>query len=357
MTIVNKYKVLCNVDGMFVSYHKGYIYIQNDIQGNFVKKIRLPSSFIIRMFQKVRLFERILRLEPRLAIPLNPNEFLLSYQGVAYKINCKSGQVLVDHVFRKTMNNPLSFCIHGNAVIYGEYFGNCNHECVSIYRREHEIWKKVYTFEEGTVLHIHQIVYDKYRECYWILTGDSDLESGIWKADLDFKKVTPLFKGKQIYRSCFLVPLQDSLVYATDTPLESNHLYVIRKNENGTWENPKIICKIPGPCIYGKIVGDGLLAIATSVEPDPTLPMMRYRVSYKLGNGVNDRFSHVIIGNPQKGFFEIHHGKKDLWPMNLCLFGNYQFPLIDCSDSLYVTGQAVSHEDGKTIKINLKDVI
>ena len=353
MGIANKYKVLCKVGDVIISYHKGLLYKQNDMTEKHSIMMPLPAPLIKRILQKIRILERLLRLEPRIAIPLNAEEILLSYQGTLYRINCVTNQMVVDHKLRKTMNNPLSFCINGNTVLYGEYFRNDQHDEVSIYMRDNNRWEKVFSFKAGEVLHIHQVVFDKYRNCYWIQTGDSDSESGIWQADLKFEHVVPVFKGKQMYRSCFLVPMTDCLVFTTDTPLEKNYIFISNELEFGVWDEPRVICEIPGPCIYGSVIDDNHIAIATSVEPDPTLPTLRYRISYKLGGGVKDRFSHILIGNPKAGFKDIHKGRKDLWPMNIFQFGNYQFPYMEDETFLYVTGQSIWKEDGKTVSIDI----
>lgn len=353
MGVVNKHKVLCQVGNLYISYYKGSLYKQNEMGGDTTALMPLPSSAKRRIIQKIRCFERLLRLEPRIAIPLNSEEILLSYQGILYRINCVTGQFYIDHKLRRTMNNPLSFCVNGDVIIYGEYFRNNQHEEVSIYKRENNRWTKVFTFNAGEVLHIHQVVFDKYRNCYWIQTGDSDSESGIWKADCSFKQVVPIFKGKQMYRSCFLVPMQECLLFATDTPLEKNYIFAINEAAPGIWNNPQAVCDIPGPCIYGKIIDDDLIAIATSVEPDPTLPLFRYRITYKLGKGVKDRYSHILVGNHKNGFKDVYKGRKDFWPMNIFQFGNYLFPYIEVTNHLFATGQSIRGEDGKTVIIDI----
>ena len=351
--VVNKFKVLCRIGNMYISYHKGFLYKQYGLTADHIVMVPLPSSSKNRIFQKIRILERLLRLEPRIAIPLNSEEILLSYQGSLYRINCISNKVTKDHKLRRNMNNPLSFCVNGDTVLYGEYFTNDQREEVSIYQRVNNEWAKVFSFNAGEVLHIHQLVFDKFRNCYWIQTGDSDSESGIWQADLAFEHVKPVFRGKQMFRSCFLTPMKNHLVYATDTPLEQNYIYVIEEISPGLWGKPQVVSELPGPCIFGKIIDDSRIAIATSVEPDPRLSMFRYRITNKLGPGVKDQYSHIFIGSPLIGFKEIFKGKKDVFPMNLFQFGNYQFPYINDSEYLYVTGQSIKGQDGRTCAIEI----
>jgi len=357
--VIDDYKFLCDVNKQIVSYHKGGIYKQDSLYSRHEKIVDLPLHIMFKIAAKIRPLERLLRLEPRLALRVDDEHFLLSYHGCIYRIDLNSGELIQEHKYRRNMNNPLSFCRNEEKILYGEYFGNTKRESVSVYSREKNRWEKIYTFPAGEILHIHQIIYDKYRDCYWVLTGDDDSESGIWCSDTKFEFVRPIFKGKQLYRSCFLVPYENYIIYATDTPIEENYL-LISEIHGGKWSEPKILHKIPGPCIYGKILSDECFVIATSVEPDSNLPIYRYRISYKLGEGVEDRYSHIIKWSMDTGICELAKGRKDVLPMNLFQFGNYQFPECGTANGITATGQSISGQDGKTVLIyseGLKDRI
>lgn len=352
--IVSKYKLLCTVGEEYIYYHKGNIYVQKLTDIKTQKLLCLPTQLWKRLLVKNRLFERLLRLEPRVAIALSETEFLLSYQGKIFCVNIEKRTFCVEHKYRAGMNNPLSFCTFENRILYGEYFGNINHEEVCIYERNPQgVWGKRFSFPTETVGHIHQIVYDRYRKCLWILTGDSDLEAGIWKSDMSFRNVESVFSGHQKYRSCFLTAHPKGILYATDTPLEENAVYFSREADDGSFLEPELIYEMKGPCIYGKVLDDDVVAMATSVEPDASLPINRYRVTMKLGKGVKDRYSHLVIGNNEKGFQELCKFKKDVYGMWLFQFGNLQFPNVLIQNELIITGQALSGLDGKTLQIDV----
>lgn len=359
--IISNNKVLCNVGEYYLSYRSGNLYFQKNFEEKAKKFFTLPLSNLKKILIKVRILERLFRLEPRIAIALNDKEFLLSYQGKILKLDLK-GNVTQEHLFRKGMNNPLSFCLYEGNIYYGEYFGNKYKEQVNIYQRNlNGEWKKVYSFLEKEIMHIHQICYDKFRECFWILTGDSDEESGIWKADLNFNKVESIFRGKQKYRSCFIMPNKEGIAFVTDTPLEDNGIYYSTENKSGEWSIPERIYNMPGPCIYGTKTDNNYLMV-TSVEPDSSLSPIRYKFTKKLGKGVKDRYTYIIYGNSEKGYKKIAKFKKDLYKMWLFQFGNCQIPNIIINskyynknrDFIYLTPIALKKFDGKTLSISLK---
>lgn len=353
-TISNN-KILCAVKDKIISYHAGNLYLhkKNDERPQLL--LNLPIKTWKRFCSKIRLVERLLRLEPRLAFPVSDDELILSYQGKIYKINVNNKEFIVEHTYRSGMNNTLAFCCENNVILYGEYFGNGKNEEVSIYKRTFSgVWKIVYTFQPNTIKHIHNIIYDKFRNCYWVLTGDTDDESALWMADPEFTNLVPIFKGKQKYRSCFLIPVDNGIFYTTDTPLEDNGLY-FSEFKDEKWLEPRLVYKILGPCIYARKLNDDYYAFATSVEPDSSLPTSRYLFTSKLGKGVKNRYSHIYLYKVKtKELIEVAKLKKDLWPMLLFQFGNVMFPNINIEDGFIITGQSVEKYDGKSVKIFLE---
>lgn len=334
--------MLCRNSRYLLCYKKGKLLLKDSNTKKTLHTLKIHSSI-----KSLRLVERLLRYEPRASVSIDENTFLYSDHGFIYRYDARSNVATAEHKFDKGMNNPISFCTRydkdGKLVdlLYGEYIWNQNHGPVAVYRRINEKWIKVYEFPVNTILHIHNIVYDKYRNRYLILTGDTDNESGIWEADYNFKNVNPIIKGLQKYRACVAFPTAEGIFYATDTPLETNYLYKLIENENRMEINE--ICKMPGPCIFGRILNDTLY-LATSVEGDPTLGKIRYKFSNKLGRGVVDRYSHLIQfkNNEVK---EIGKFKKDCLPMWIFQFGNMQFSQSD-DEKLYICPQSCVNKYG-----------
>ena len=326
-----------------LGYKKGCLIIRDKENLNLVSKVRVHNAI-----KSMPVIERLLRLSPRVAVAISDKEFIYSDHGTIYRIDAEKLIISEEHKFEKGMNNPISFCVRRNQkndvvdILYGEYIWNSDKGPVSIYRRINNEWIKVYDFPANTITHIHNISFNPFTNSFLILTGDDDEESAIWEADLEFTYVRKVIGGKQKYRSCIAYPTKVGIYYATDTPLEENWLYLL-----GNDMSLKKIYKMPGPCIYGRIY-DNELYLSTSVEGDPTQSSWKYRLSNKLGKGVNDRYTHLIKCDSEGKVSEIGLFKKDFLPMWLFQFGNALFP--EATDGLYVCPQSCTSRGTFIIK-------
>ncbi len=345
-----KEQLLCKNKKYLFCYDKGFLILRKCSDKKIVQKLRIHNP-IKSMF----LVERLLRYELRTAVALSEQSFLYSDHGYIYRYSVIDNNIEIEHKFSQGMNNPLSFSprYDGNKLVdllYGEYIWNKTKGPVSIYRRTDGKWNKVFSFPADTISHIHNIFFDKFKNRYIILTGDEDSESGIWEADINFEYVRPIIIGLQKYRACIAYPTKDAIYYATDTPLEQNYLFKLTES-NGE-KHLKKIYKMPGPCIFGKVSND-ILYMATSVEGNPQLGSWRYRLSNKLGEGVKDKYTHIIAYS-NKNIIEIGKMKKDIFPMWLFQFGNAKFPISDdgkiyiCPQSCVCDYNTYVIEDGKS---------
>lgn len=326
-------KLLAKNDKFLFAYKNGKIIVRQSENKQIVQKLKIHKGLITNPF-----LERIFRYEPRAAISLSEDIFMYSDHGSIYEYSVNRNSIKHQHTFSRGMNNPLTFCIRRNVngdiveIIYGEYIWNSNKGPVSIYKYDLEEWKEVYSFPEHTVVHIHNVVYDEFNDRYIIMTGDEDKESALWEADTDFHNVKMIVGGSQKYRACVAFPTSKGIFYATDTPLEQNWIYYY-----DYVDGLKEVYKMPGPCIYGRVF-ENTLYMATSVEGDPTLGGWKYRLSNKLGNGVNDRKVHIIRCDKEGNVEEVAQFKKDMFPMWLFQFGNAQFP--PANDGIYISTQS-----------------
>ena len=343
-------KILCITSDYIISYLKGYVYIFNKKNNQIILKKQIISGI-----SKFSLFSRIFRKEPRCAALINDQECIISHCGKVLRYNFMDNSLIEEHKYIKGMTNPLNFCVvdipkrKDKTIYYGEYFSNKHKLPVSIYKRESSKWEKIYEFNRNTIKHIHNIVYDYYRNVFYVLTGDSDNESGIWFSDDNFKQVKPLYVGKQQCRTCMVIPTKECLLYATDTPIEENWIIKIFM-DNMSVKSIQKIHSLPGPCIYGSKIGDQYL-FSTSVEPDSSLPMWQYLLTGKLGKGIVDKYAHLFLLDKTDNIREILKGKKDFLPMGLLQFGTYQFPY-NTTKNIVITTQALSIGHGKTFFLN-----
>ena len=159
---------------------------------------------------------------------------------------------------------PLHIAAMPNGKIYwGEYFDNRERAEVHIYASEDRgaSWQIARTFPAGEIRHVHNIVYDKWGECLWILTGDQGRECRILRSSLDLRNVESVISGNQQARAAAAIPTENGLFVSTDTPQEQNHVY--RLDRSGRLE---CVGDLSGSSIYGCRVGDAFF-FSTMVEP------------------------------------------------------------------------------------------
>ena len=356
INVVSNNKLICFSDKYYLFSKGPQLYISSSLNQDSVIKVDLPTSNIKKLAGKFRLFARALRLEPRCGIFVDEYTAIVSYHGNIYKVDCSTGKITLEHSFRQEMNNPLCFTkIEGitgftDGIYYGDYFLNHAGTAVNIHRRNADgSWQMVYTFPAGSIYHIHGIIPYPQKDCVYILTGDKDSESGIYEMRNDFKDAKSIVSGKQAYRACVALPIENGLLYTTDTPLEDNYLYQLDFNS----KEIKFVCKIAGPCIYGKVISENEMVFSTSAEPDSRLTGIKYEFTYKLGEGVQDRNSHLYYvkwDGSQAQVKEIFKARKDIIPMGAGQFGTMMFP--SGEGQLFVTGQALRKYDNKTIRID-----
>jgi len=192
-------------------------------------------------------------------------------------------------------------------IFWGEYFDNPQRDEVHIYastdRGAH--WDVAYTFPKGNIRHVHNIVYDEWENCFWVLTGDRGSECRILRASCDFKTVDVILSGDQQTRSAALVPTHDALYFSSDTPLETNHVY--RLDRCGTISR---VATLNGSSVYGCLVGNAVF-FSTMVEPS-AINSDRNVCVYGSADGI--RWEHIL------------QCRKDGWPMGLFQYGNAFLP-------------------------------
>ena len=215
-------------------------------------------------------------------------------------------------------------------IFWGEYFDNPQRDEVHIYASTDRCahWEVAHTFPKGTIRHVHNIVYDEWENCFWVLTGDQGSECRILRASCDFKTVDVVLSGNQQARSAALVPTRDAVYFSSDTPVESNYVYRLgRRGDLST------VANLNNSSIYGCLVGNTIF-FSTMVEPSAINPD-RTVMLYASADGVAWKCF------PQ--------GKKDRWPMGLFQYGNTFLPDGKNTTSLIaVTTIAIEHADLET---------
>jgi hypothetical protein len=203
---------------------------------------------------------------------------------------------------------PLHFAVtRSDHIAWGEYFDNPRRDEVHIYASTDQgaHWEVAHTFPKGAIRHVHNIIYDEWEDCFWVLTGDHGSECRILRASCDFKSVDVALSGNQQARAAALVPGRDALYFSSDTPLETNHIY--RLDRRG---NLRRVTALSSSSTYGCRVGNAFF-FSTMVEP----------------SAINSSRNVCLYGSPDGASWQpLQQWKKDLWPMALFQYGNVFLP-------------------------------
>ncbi len=193
-------------------------------------------------------------------------------------------------------------------VFWGEYFDNPRRDEVYVYASSDcgSHWEVAYTFPRGAIRHVHNIVYDEWESCLWVLTGDHGPECRIIRASCDFTTADVVLSGNQQARCAALVPTRAAIYFSTDTPFEKNHVYRLDRRSGEV----RAVAELGGSSIYGCLAGDAVF-FSTMVEPS-VINIGRDVGLYGSRDGVDWR--------------HLQHWKKDHWPMGLFQYGNAFLP-------------------------------
>lgn len=162
-------------------------------------------------------------------------------------------------------SRPLNLCISplNDTIYFGEYFSNKNREEVRIFESNNGIdWKVKYKFEPNTIRHIHGIFYDEFRKGLWVLTGDSDKESGLWFSNDNLKTLEKVFGGNQKARAVEIIAKKDGLIVPMDSPLEMNSINFFSLKESTITP----LHQLNGSAFHAKEI-NGISFVSTVTEP------------------------------------------------------------------------------------------
>lgn len=254
-----------------------------------------------------RLASRLFRDGFHALAVLSSGDLVAAVPGAIIRHVPGSGEFQTTHrVLRGT--RPLHIAATSDGRLYwGEYFDNPDREEVHIYGSVDRgaTWYVAFTFPNGSIRHVHNIIFDQWQQCLWLLTGDDGAESRILRASLDFKTLDVVLSGSQQTRAVAAIPTTDGLYFSTDTPSEQNYVYRLDREGNLTK-----ITSLSSSSIYGCRVGDAIF-FSTMVEPST----------------VNlDRHVRLYGVSKEASWQSLLEWKKDLWPKGLFQYGNVFLP-------------------------------
>ena len=241
---------------------------------------------------------------------------------------------------------PLHITAVPNGNIYwGEYFDNRDRAEVHIYASadKGETWQVAHTFSAGDIRHVHNIVYDRWSDCVWILTGDEGSECKVMRATSDLRSFDTILCGHQHARAVAAIPAEDALYLSTDTPTEGN--YVLRVERTGRMEK---VADLESSSIFGCQTVDGMF-FSTMAEPSPlnkTRTVTLVGAIARQNAGGQHLLSQHLGG---KDWHVLARWRKDAFPMHYFQYGNAILPNGDNKTNLLAaTTVAVKQDDHVT---------
>jgi hypothetical protein len=174
-------------------------------------------------------------------------------------------------------------------VFFGEYWANRSREPVHIYASDDaaRTWRVAYTFPAGTIRHVHGIYHDPWEECFWICTGDEDLECKLYRASLDFGRIEIAASEGQLTRFYSIHVTANRLIMATDSPLAQNYTIIFDKT-TGKLEKRQAI---ENSSFYHCEVNSRLF-ISTNAEPSPSNDTHRSHIW--MGDSTGESWRHCL---------------------------------------------------------------
>ena len=354
---MNSISPLCFMpDGRLVCYHWGKIVVLRNGKKETSFPIPIGGKECCMGWSKLAI--RLLRFGVRAAIAIDNETVVLSLGNTLYELNLVSGEQSKGWYCGKGIR-PLLFSKINNiprfedGVYFGGYLGNMAKSPVNLYRRDDaDHWEIIYTFPQGAINHVHNIVADPYRDCIWIFTGDFGESAAIWKATENFKKVERIVCNGQKYRACVVFALPEGLLYATDAPFADDFIYLL----NPKTMEAKVLFPIHGSCIYGCKWKDKYVFSSTVEGDGRNTSRWEFYFGRKRGSGIKDDYVHMYMGNLQEGFKEIYKEKKDCMPYYTFQFGVFKFPAgTNNGDTLYFQPVATKKNDLSLMSIKWVD--
>lgn len=344
-------------DGNLVAYHQGEIIVLCGDKTS--HRIPLPIKITERFLGWNNYVSRLLRIGVRAAIALDKEHILISRDNTIQEVSLDTGEVSEGWYCGNGIR-ALKFTdvtgVEGfeDGVYFGGYLGNNEKKPVNIYQRIGvDLWKVIYSFKQGEINHVHNIVADSYRNCLWVFTGDFGEAAAIWRVTDNFKNVERIACNDQKFRACVVYALPEGLLYATDAPFADDYIYLLNPDTMETKE----VFPIHGSCIYGCKWKDKYVFSSTVEGDGRNMSHLEWLFTRKRGAGIKDDYAHIYIGNLKEGFKEIYKEKKDSMPYYTFQFGAFKFPAgVNNSDTLYFQPVATKKNDLRLMSLKWEDV-
>lgn len=317
------------------------IHRSDDDGATWVFVTRMPSAGIRRWAGWSRLASRLLRHEVR-AMNVTPRGTVVA-SNREWVYVAAPGEPLMRRAKvdagSQSLAPPMTMTVGPDGrVLWGEYDSTTRHgKPVRLFASEDggSSYEIARVFEGGSILHLHNIVWDTGRGHYWVLAGDHDDEPGIGVLSADLKSFDWLVKGRQLYRAVEVFDGGDRLIYIMDSEKERNYLVHLDKSSG----KAETSAEFEGSCIYACRFGKWL-TFTTTVEPS------------KVNSA---RQASLYVSRDGATWSQVLRAEKDGWHPVYFQYGSIILPRGESDrDTIFFSGQAVREWDGRAATATLE---
>ena len=289
------------------------------------------NNYFTKLLYNFSLFRRLFRLDRINVFKTSDSDYLIICNKMVYQIRNTELNFKFKFPFTKYVH-PNSICINKNTIIIGEYGDSKSKYNVGVFISENKglSWQKKILFSKGEIKQILSVYYDKYKNNYWVFTGDNKRESKIFLFDHNWKLKNKLGQNNLKYRAISAFFFKKHVIWCMNNPFGKS--YVIKYMR----DNHEIIRgeNLPGPAWYSTLTNDKIyISIASEVS--------YYKNDVYLMSSSNAENWKI-----EKIF------KKDIFSKKLFLHGLLTFTRQNSiKNSLLFFCEAVRKFDGYTVKL------
>jgi len=223
-----------------------------------------PIGRVLKQAARFRFLQRLGRLNLRELIRLPGGELLGIFgKGI---VRLARGSQEFETIFQvKDGGRPKGLAITPKGHIFvGEYRMRRLPQPLRIWASTDNglSWNLAHVLRSWSAKHIHNLVWDQYRQGLWILTGDHDEESAFLFTADEFTSVAEYVRGEQLFRACHLICHPEGLYYGTDSERAQNWFVFL----DTISVEAHMIQPLPGSCIHTARMA-GRYFLSTAVEP------------------------------------------------------------------------------------------
>jgi hypothetical protein len=292
------------------------------------------GKFWLNLLSRIRFISRLLRIHRINVLRISKSKLLIIYMNDVFVFELPTDVLIKVHHFPLTHYvHTQSISVHEGRIVIGEYgnVGKSKSVGVLISLDGGTTWNFKNLFEQGYVKNILAIKFDVHDQHYWVFTGDSDSESGIYRFDLRFNLQNTVGKGLA-FRAISSFHLADKVVWLTNNPFGTS-LVQTYDRVSGTISTGALL---PGPVWYSAQLGTDIYCCTAAED-----------VAGAAGDNVYLLHSHDYIN-----WSVLYQFKKDSMNKKLFLYGLGTFPQMgEANTTAYLNLDAVEDFDGCIIEL------